>query len=103
MQGNAELLSISSNDSIWNSDNEGERFLFQFRVENYIFEVIFFGMITYIIFLFFSGDDEDSANQKRKRILQSQRPVDSDELFSKYALCYKLENSQIFSKKSLVS
>ena len=25
MQGNAELLSISSNDSIWNSDNEGER------------------------------------------------------------------------------
>ena len=42
VQGNAELLSISSNDSIWNSDNEGERFLFQFRVENYIFEVIFF-------------------------------------------------------------
>ena len=62
-----------------------------------------FGIITYIIFQFFSGDDEDSANQKRKRILQSQRPVDSDELFSKYALCYKLENSQIFSKKSLVS
>ena len=101
MQGNAELLSISSNDSIWNSDNEGERFLFQFRVESYIFEVVFFlfGIITYIIFQFFSGDDEDSANQKRKRILQSQRPVDSDELFSKYALCYKLENSQIFSKK----
>ena len=53
-------------------------------------------------FSFCSGDDEDSANQKRKRILQSQRPVDSDgngfgsdELFSKYALCYKFENLQI--------
>ena len=68
-------------------------------------------MIIYIhSFSIFSGDDEDSANQKRKRILQSQRPVDSDgngfgsdELFSKYALCYKFENSQIFSKKKIVS
>ena len=82
----------------------------QEKLENYTFDFYLFGIIIYIhYFSIFSGDDEDSANQKRKRILQSQRPVDSDgngfgsdELFSKYALCYKFENSQIFSKKNSI-
>ena len=52
MQGNAELLSISSNDSIWNSDDEIDPGKYCISLMNIIYKIRKIFIISYNLFIF---------------------------------------------------